>query len=157
MAARPKPTAAKAGKAPAKPKPRPLKRPPNSLTIADVAKALAATAGILTPAARRLGVDRTTLWRFTQKHPEEVAEAKLAAKEHALDVAETKLVEGINRGEFPFVRFYLESQGKERGYGKQLEVSGPKGGAIQLDVSVKLEGLSDEQIAALASIRLPGE
>ena len=84
-------------------------------TDAQVVAALQQSGGIMAHAARKLGLDRSTL--HTRIHNNQsLMDAMAEAKETNLDVAETKLMQAINKGELAAVFFYLKTQGKKRGY-----------------------------------------
>ncbi len=121
------------------PKPKPKKRdvqrvhrrPNGTLTVARVIEALRASAGIRAAAAEKLLVDRSTVTKFIQAHPEiEVVEDQIV--EELADLAESKLLGNIREGEFPSIKFYLESKARDRGYGRSVEMTGAKGAPITI-------------------------
>ena len=84
-------------------------------TDAQVVAALQQSGGIMAHAARKLGLDRSTL--HTRIHnSQSLMDAMVEAKETNLDVAETKLMKAVNDGELAAIFFYLKTQGKRRGY-----------------------------------------
>lgn len=84
-------------------------------TDAQVIAALQQSGGIMAHAARKLGIDRSTL--HTRIHKSPVLMGALdEAKETNLDVAESKLMKAVNDGELAAIFFYLKTQGKRRGY-----------------------------------------
>lgn len=85
------------------------------LTVSVVDLALKKCHGNIAGAARSLGVDRTTVWRFIRKH-KELAEVLDSLRESMLDNAETALSKAILAGESWAVCFFLKTQGKKRGY-----------------------------------------
>jgi hypothetical protein len=112
-----------------KPRQRVHRRPNGKLTVERVIEALRVSAGIRAIAAEKLQVHRSAITRFIQNNPEiEDVEAEIV--EELADVAEAKLLEGIKRGDFPNVKFYLENKARNRGYGRNLELTGAKGQAI---------------------------
>ena len=84
-------------------------------TDAQVVAALQQSGGIMAHAARKLGLDRSTLHQRIHEN-QHLKDALDEAKETNLDVAETKLMQAINKGELAAVFFYLKTQGKRRGY-----------------------------------------
>lgn len=94
--------------------PKPKTRKPRH-TDAQVVAALQQSGGIMAHAARKLGLDRSTLHKRIHEN-QNLKDALDEAKETNLDVAETKLMQAINKGELAAVFFYLKTQGKRRGY-----------------------------------------
>ena len=88
-------------------------RAPLSVTV--VSNALRQCFGNMAAAARTLGIDRTTIFRFVKKHPE-LTECIETMRETMLDNAETALNKAILSGESWAVCFYLKTQGRRRGY-----------------------------------------
>lgn len=127
------------------------RRTRSTLTVAGVVQALKLSAGLQAAAAKRLRVDRATVCRFIQTHPE-INAAIEEIEDELLDVSESKLIAGIQRGEFNFVRFHLEHKGRKRGYGKQVAITGKDGGPIEVSTSGGVSGL----LAAAKAIRDAG-
>ena len=80
-----------------------------------VAEALRQAAGIKAEAARRLGCTRATVDAYIKRHPE-VREAWIDARETMVDLAQSKLHEAVERGEWPAVQYTLSTLGKDRGF-----------------------------------------
>jgi len=87
------------------------KKPSNDSII----KVFHKTLGILQESADKLGIERTTLWRWMQNNPE-LKEALIQAKEKAIDFAESKLFKNIEEGKEASLIFFLKTQAKHRGY-----------------------------------------
>ena len=106
-----------------------------------------------TLAADKLRVDRSTVCRFIKAHPE-VAEALGEITEELADLAEAKLLDGIRNGEFPNIKFFLEHKARDRGYGRNLELSGPGGKPIGIAAQPALDysKLSTEELRQLEAI-----
>lgn len=103
-------------------------------TDAEIIDAVKKTKGLLTVAARRLGVTRKTLHnRMTSS--EAVREAVVEARDHTTDIAESELFKAVKKGEAWAVCFYLKCQAKERGYVERKEVTGAKGGPIEINAA----------------------
>jgi hypothetical protein len=86
----------------------------------NIILALEKTAGVITAAASRLGMDRASLSRRINES-DELKVACLDIKEKTLDLAESKLLYGLQRGDKTYVIFYLKTQGKRRGYVERFE------------------------------------
>lgn len=103
-------------------------------TAAEVIKAINATAGIKTAAAKRLSCDVDTIDNYAKRYPT-VAEALQQARAGIVDIAESVLVRRLNAGEWDAAKFVLTTLGKDRGWGNSI------------DVNVKIEELA-RKIAA---------
>ena len=106
----------------------------NSTLKKAMLKALESTLGVVTTAAEKAGIDRTTHYLWL-KNDEEYKNAVDDLKNIALDFAESKLHERISgvkvqRGSDVYesppsdtaIIFYLKTQGKGRGYIERQEV-----------------------------------
>lgn len=71
--------------------------------------------GLVTAAARRLGVSVRTFHRAIERYSS-VRIALEEARERQLDLTEAKLFQQINEGNMTAIIFYLKTQGKKRGY-----------------------------------------
>lgn len=112
------------------------------LKIKETIKAVKESKGMLSAAADKLGVDYTTLWRYSKKYPA-VQEAIDNQREAVTDIAELKLFQSIRRGEAWAVCFYLKTQGKRRGYVERMEHTGKDGNPLEVEeVDAKTKLLS---------------
>lgn len=69
--------------------------------------------------ARSLGCDRRTLSSYIKKRfPDLISEMR----ESMLDIAEAKLLQNINSGNENSIEYFLDRQGKDRGYGNQVAI-----------------------------------
>lgn len=100
------------------------------LTKDNVAKALAAHHGILSKAAEALGVTRAGLYKFMERNPD-LEEVRKEATETLIDVAEGHLATALQGGDLKSIRWYLERQGKNRGYTTRVESTGADGEPLQ--------------------------
>src|SRR3990167_6226197 len=73
--------------------------------------------GILTIIAKRMGVDRSSLWEWLQKNPS-MWEYVYTEREQIVDIAESKLIGKLNDSQDWAIKFVLGStnRGKRRGY-----------------------------------------
>ena len=101
------------------------------LTKASVEKALLEHAGILSKAAEALGVSRQAVYNFIEKNPE-LEDVRAEATEMLIDVAEGHMKTAIAAGDLKTIRWYLERQGKNRGYNTRSELTGADGGPVQM-------------------------
>lgn len=91
-----------------------------TLQKAAMIKALEKSLGIVTTAAKSVGIDRTTHYSWMEQDAEYKA-AVDGISDIALDFAESKLHEQINNGEVSSTIFYLKTKGKKRGYIERVE------------------------------------
>lgn len=113
----------------------------------DYAKAVTDAGGLITVAARRLGVDRGTVYNAVRKH-KKVAAALDDARERTTDLAESKLISQISEGNTTAIIFYLKTQAKNRGYVEQTQVQ--HSGSLTVEAVARM---SDEEIERLAAER----
>ena len=83
--------------------------------------AIPGTGGIITAIARKVGCDWYTVKRHIDKQPT-VARAYQDETEKIADLAETKLIEQMNEGDGPMIRFFLSTKAKHRGYTQQVDL-----------------------------------
>jgi len=92
----------------------------------DYIEALKASAGLVTQACKKVGIDsRQTIYNWRKKDPEFDAaceEAGKEASEMALDLAESALMRNIQAGDTKAIKFYLTCKGKPRGYDLRQEI-----------------------------------
>lgn len=85
--------------------------------------------GNLSLVARKLGVSRTTVYRFMENKPT-LQLALTDAREKMVDNVESKLYSKALDGDTTSMIFFLKTQGKSRGYVERQEVTGADGGAV---------------------------
>ena len=69
--------------------------------------------------AKELGCDRRTLSTYIKKNMPDVIKDM---REAMVDVAEAKLLQNINSGNENSIEYFLDRQGKDRGYGNQVAI-----------------------------------
>jgi uncharacterized protein (DUF849 family) len=92
-------------------------------------KALEKTLGVVTTAARQIGIDRTTHYNW-MKEDEEYRQTVESLEDVALDFAESKLHSLIQNDDTAATIFYLKTKGKRRGYVERQELTGNEGAPI---------------------------
>lgn len=88
--------------------------------------AISKSGGIFTTIAQRVGCD----WHTAKKRIMGNAVLRQAWEdecETVADIAETKLQELIESGDFPAIKFYLSTKAKNRGYSERTEITGKDG------------------------------
>jgi hypothetical protein len=107
-------------------------------------QALEKSLGIVTIAAKEVGINRRSHYRWLQKDTEYKKEVDSIA-DIALDFAESQLHKQIQNGEVSSTIFYLKTKGKKRGYIERTEVTGEDGSQLNGPI------LSDLQFEFLLS------
>ena len=113
---------------------------PARLKATDYAQAITEAQGLISVAARRLGVSRSAVYAAVNRH-KRAAEALQDARERTTDLAEGKLYGKINDGDITASIFYLKTQAKARGYVERQE--------RVLSGTLDVRTLTDEELAAL--------
>ena len=109
----------------------------------DVSAALVEARGVKAAAARHLGCSRNTIERYITLYPT-VREAYELARAELIDLAESKLVEQLEAGEWPAVKYTLSTLGKARGYVERIERDDTA--AHEVLVSRRIDGLTDSEL-----------
>lgn len=91
------------------------------ITKAKFEKAIEDTGGIMSTIAKKLGVARRTVYNFVNKYPEFAKPLLQEEAERIKDLAENKVIVGINDGDLGTARWYLSTKAKDRGYGQKVE------------------------------------
>ncbi len=98
---------------------KPRGRPKAGATDDQISAALQATHGLLTPAAKVLGISRQALTKLLKP----VHQALITdIRESITDAAEANLYKLIQLGDERSVQFWLTRQGKARGYSEKQEI-----------------------------------
>ena len=84
-------------------------------------EALEKTLGVVTSAAKMVGINRTTFYQWMETDMKYKAQVEEIG-EVALDYAETQLHKQIGEGQPASTIFYLKTKGKKRGYVEKSEL-----------------------------------
>lgn len=103
------------------------------VTAQQVSDALTKSHGLVSVAARSLGVSRATIYKYIKKYPT-IKQAHDDAADAMTDTAESALFEKILAGDLQAIIFYLRTMGKGRGYTERQEIVGADGKEIVLRV-----------------------
>lgn len=115
-------------------------------TAQQMIDALHETKGMVSLAAKRLGCDPHTVYRYIREYPT-VAHAQKLEREAMTDVAELALYKAIKDGEGWAVCFYLKCQGKERGYVERIDTR-----SVILNLTpADLQTMNDDELEHLAA------
>lgn len=108
------------------------------LTVDKVNGLIDEMMGNVSMVARALNVNRSTVYRFIEKHPT----CKVAldeAREKMIDNVESKLYSKALDGDTTSMIFFLKTQGKHRGYVERQVVTGADGNPAN---EMRIEDLS---------------
>lgn len=103
-------------------------------THKEIAKALTETRGMIYVAAQRLGCSANTILARMEKSPE-LRQIREQARGALIDTAELKLAQAVQAGDLGAIKFYLQTQARDRGYVSRTEVTGADGGPIRSEVT----------------------
>lgn len=81
----------------------------------EMLKALESSLGVVTTAARKVGVDRNSHYLWMENDAEYKASV-LELQDVAIDFAESSLMNQIRKGDTTATIFFLKTKGKKRGY-----------------------------------------
>lgn len=82
--------------------------------------AVEGTGGVLLQIAANLGIHRKTLWDWRNLYPE-LVEIITEEREKTIDIAESRLIKLIKDDDVGAIKFFLSTQGKDRGYSTRTE------------------------------------
>lgn len=103
----------------------------DKFTYEQMEKALRKALGIQAIAAQMLDCEWNTVHRYVKKY-KKLQDIVNQSKEVRLDIAESKLMQGINAGIPALIIFLLKTQGKDRGYVERQEHTGKDGEPIMI-------------------------
>ena len=92
------------------------------LTKKRFKKACKGTGAILTVIAKKLEVERSTVYSFIKKNPEYCKEILEHEEEQILDMAESQLFMNVKNNERWSINYILSTKGKKRGYTQRQEI-----------------------------------
>lgn len=97
--------------------------------------AFAAKLGNVKEACEAAGIARKTFYNW-KNNDEEFAEEIESIEEGLIDLAETKLLENIQKGKTNEILFYLRTKGKKRDYVERQEITGADGMPAKIEVEI---------------------
>jgi hypothetical protein len=109
-----------------------------------IVDALEKCAGIVSHAADMIGA-RPDVLHARIKRSEYLKKVTKDCREVNLDLAESKLMELIKKGQPSAIIFFLKCLGKERGYVERIEQTGKDGKELQLPISAPPRATSMEE------------
>ena len=117
-------------------------------TQTEVIEALKSTGGILSDAAKLLGLASVTSLRTRVKSTPALCAALDEIREEAKDLAEGIILSALKSGDKEIAKWYLASLARDRGFGNKLEVDGK----VAVQPAPDLSNLSMEDLKALEAI-----
>lgn len=109
-----------------------------SHTVEEYALALRESKGLVTHAAKRLGVTHEAMRQRLLRSPT-LQQVRAEAREALVDIAESSLFRQIEAGEAWAVCFFLKTQAKDRGYVERSEDHRQ----ITGDIRIRIEAVDD--------------
>tara|TARA_R100000152_G_C6782027_1_gene218036 strand:+ start:1569 stop:1922 length:354 start_codon:yes stop_codon:yes gene_type:complete len=105
----------------------------------SVIKALEASLGVVTIACKKLGLPRSTFYKWIKEDKD--FEKKVKDIENiALDFAESQLHNQIEKGNTSATIFYLKTKGKKRGYVEKSELDVTSGDE-PVKININIDGV----------------
>jgi CRISPR/Cas system type I-B associated protein Csh2 (Cas7 group RAMP superfamily) len=92
------------------------------ITTTNIRRAIDGCLGNYSTVAQRLGVTRGAITQYFKKHPE-MKERADQEREKLLDIAESQIAVAIREGDRKVCMWFADNHGKERGYGKKIEMN----------------------------------
>lgn len=118
---------------------------------AEYRDAIAKSKGVKSVIAEMLGLSIATVYQRLKNNPE-LKEALDNEAEGFKDVAELKLFELVEQGNFNAIKFYLTTQARERGYSDRFDLTA----TFNVNKTFNLELLGDEELLLLEGIYKKG-
>jgi len=109
------------------------------LTKQEIIEAIPKTHGVKKYLAEKLGVDRRTIYRYFEKHPDLEQETQ-EYLDSVSDEAEFHLIENIKKGNSWAVRYWLSTRGKNRGFSTKQESTLGVAGQEMQTIGISIEG-----------------
>ena len=113
-----------------------MKQPNPTLKKAMI-EALEKSLGVVTTAAKTVGIDRSTHYEWL-KTDQKYKDAVESIGDIALDFAESQLHKQMQAGDTTACIFYLKTKGKKRGYVERQELTGEDGKPIVIGIPDKI-------------------
>ena len=106
------------------------------LSKKKVRNAIPGSFGIRAVIAKKCDVDRGAITRYLQKKQnQDLLKEIEEERDKVLDIGEKKLLELVDKGEFPAIKYLLSTKGKARGYVEKQEIE-HTGESIPVQVNI---------------------
>ncbi len=104
---------------------------PLKYTEDEVLSAIKGSAGIVSTIAKNLKCDWHTAKSYIDSY-ENCKKAYSDEEEKVLDLAESKLIEAINKGDSQMIKYLLATKGKKRGFTEKTDIDLNVDGGINI-------------------------
>ena len=109
----------------------------NRYTEEQIKDALTKAGGFISMACKSLGCTRKTIYNYLDKFPE-LKDVVVDIREQYLDIAEAALIKNVKDGKSSDIKYFLNTQGKKRGYVERSELDLSSGDEpIKINVNIK--------------------
>lgn len=128
------------------------RKPPASLSKTRVEEAMRAASGIVSDAARSLGVRRTTLYRWLERH-KDVQALVGEYREDLVDLAEKRIRKKVDDDDLGAMIWVLKTLGKRRGWIERIPdvIAAANLDALRRIVErLGVEDVTDEQLITVS-------
>ena len=112
----------------------------NKYTKEQIKDAITKAGGFISIACKSLNCTRKTIYNYMDKYPE-LKEAVLDIREQYLDVAEAALIKNVKDGKSSDIKYFLNTQGKKRGYVEKSELDITSGDE-PIKINIKIDGVN---------------
>lgn len=116
----------------------------NDYSVEDITDAIITSFGILTNAAKKLGVSRQALHQWIRDEPE-LSESIKHAEDQYKDYVESKLIANVKEGKERSIIYVAGCKLRDRGYGLKVNVQQEK------SISEDLDQLSEQELLERAA------
>lgn len=109
----------------------------NRYTEEQIKDALTKAGGFISIACKSLGCTRKTIYNYIDKFPE-LKDIVTDIREQYLDIAEAALIKNVKDGKSSDIKYFLNTQGKKRGYVERSELDLTSGDEpIKININIK--------------------
>jgi|TARA_R110001599_G_scaffold313631_1_gene521495 hypothetical protein len=109
----------------------------NKYTEAQIKDALTKAGGFISIACKSLNCTRRTIYNYIDKFPE-LKDIVKDIREQYLDIAEAALIKNVKDGKSSDIKYFLNTQGKKRGYIEKSELDITSGDEpIKININIK--------------------
>tara|TARA_R110002051_G_scaffold22744_1_gene58447 strand:- start:100 stop:453 length:354 start_codon:yes stop_codon:yes gene_type:complete len=110
----------------------------NKYTEEQIKDAVTKAGGFISIACKSLNCTRKTIYNYMDKYPE-LKEVVVDIREQYLDVAEAALIKNVKDGRSSDIKYFLNTQGKKRGYVEKSELDITSGDE-PIKINIKIDG-----------------
>jgi len=109
----------------------------NKYTEDQIKDALTKAGGFISIACKSLNCTRKTIYNYIDKFPD-LKDVVKDIREQYLDIAEAALIKNVKDGKSSDIKYFLNTQGKKRGYIEKSELDITSGDEpIKININIK--------------------